>query len=290
MGEAWTIRRLVDWMAKDFAARGLPSARLDADLLLAHALGKERIALYLDLDRPLSESELTDVRELVRRRRAREPIAYITGRREFWGRGFRVTPAVLVPRPETETLVERALALLDPDANGRVLDLCTGSGCIGITLACERASIRVDATDISADAAAVARENAAALGVPDRVTVLVGDLFAPVDADARHVLVTANPPYVADRELAALEADVAKHEPKVALAAGDDGLATIRRIAAEAPQHLSPGGTLLCEVGAGQAASVVALFERAGLREVKTHRDLAGVERVVEGALSGSPL
>ncbi len=272
---------MVTWMADDFAKRGIESARLDANLLVAHALGVPRVNLYMDLDRPLDPSELAEIRGLVPRRRAREPIAYILGRREFYGRSFGVGPAVLVPRPETELLVERTLAAL-PEG-GRVLDLCTGSGCVAATLAAERASITVVATDVSADAAEIARKNVAALEVEERVEVRVGDLFAPIAGEAVFDAIVANPPYVAAADMHDLEADVREHEPHLALVAGADGLDFIRRIALGARARLAPAGYLALEIGAGQGEAVAALFHEAGFIDVAVAVDLAGIGRVVEG-------
>lgn len=282
MSEPWTIRRVVKWSSDDFAGRGIESARLDAELLVAHALGLDRVKLYMDLDRPLTPDELARIRELVVRRRKREPIAYILGRREFYGRSFEVTPAVLVPRPDTETLIERALELLPEDATGPALDLCTGSGCIAITLAAERGALVVDATDLSEEALAIAQKNAASLGVAERVSLHRGDLFAALPAPREYALIACNPPYIPEGERDTLAADVAQYEPGLALFAGGDGLDVLRRLCAEALRWLAPGGTILIEVGAGQAPSVIALLEAAGLGEARAHRDLGGHERVVE--------
>ncbi len=279
--ETWTVRRVLDWTAKDFAARDLDSPRLDAELLVADALGVDRVRLYMDLDRPLVPPELAAIRARVARRRDREPVAYILGRREFYGRSFEVSPAVLVPRPDTEALVERALELLPQDAEGPVLDLCTGSGAVAVTLACERPSLEVDAVDVSGEALAVARANAERLGVADRVRFAEGDLFAPLPPGRRYSLVVANPPYIADAVVPTLQPEVARHEPRVALAGGPDGLGVIRAIVAGAPDRLVAGGTLLFEMGADQAAAVRALFD-ARLGAVRTHLDLAGIERVME--------
>jgi len=284
MAEQWTLRRILAWLTSDLEKRGNPSARLDADLLVAHALGVKRIALYLDLERPLVEDELVRVRKLVERRRAHEPIAYILGEREFYGRRFEVTPEVLIPRPDTETLVEQALALLRADApEGRVLDLCTGSGAIALSLAAELPDRRVVATDVSEPALAVAARNAAQLGVADRVELRAGDLFAALPAGERFALITANPPYVGAHELPTLAADVRDYEPHLALDAGSDALVFYRRIAREAPAYLAPGASLLVEVGYTQASDVVALLRERGLLDVRTHKDLAGIERVVIG-------
>ncbi len=278
MEKQWTVRRVLAWMASDFEGKGIESARLDAEVLLAHALQIERIALYLNLDRPLSKAELAAARQRVERRRTREPVAYILGRRDFWGRTFAVSPAVLIPRPDTETLVERALAIVQEDQAPRVLDLCTGSGCIAVTIAAERPNAVVHATDISPEALAIAARNAASHEV--QVRFHAGDLYADAPEAA---LITANPPYIRHDELATLEADVAEHEPHLALDGGEDGLVLVRRVLGGLDAHLTMGGTLLMEVGAGQAGSVANLFRDAGLCDVQTHSDLGGIERVVEG-------
>lgn len=281
--QPWTIRRVLAWTAKDFAERGIEPSRLDAELLVAHALGLSRVALYMDLDRPLSDEERASVRALVARRRAREPVAYIVGHKEFWGRRFEVGPAVLVPRPDTEALVERALAILPAESGARVLDLCTGSGVIGLTIAAERPAVHVDLTDLSPDALAIARRNAEALSVIERVRVFEGDLFDALPEGSRYALVTANPPYIAEGELPALAADVREHEPKQALVAGADGFAVHRRLVSEAARFLEPGGTLLIEAGAGQAEALERMLaERPEVEATARHRDLAAIERVVE--------
>lgn len=274
--EVWTIRRVMQWMQSDFAAKGIDSARLDAEILLADALGLERIQLYLDLERPLREGELLDVKERVRRRREREPVAYILGERGFWGRSFEVGPAVLIPRPDTETLVERALEILRP--GDRVLDLCTGSGCIAVTLAAER-EVSVSATDISPEALEIARKNAAKHEV--EIDFRQGDLFA--DLEGTFQLITANPPYVTRAEMATLDDDVARFEPELALVGGETGYELIERIVEQVVDRLGSEGFHLMEVGEGQAARTCELFTRAGLVDVRTHRDLGKVERVVEG-------
>ncbi len=274
----WTIARMLRWMQEDFAGRGVDNPRLDAELLLAHALEVERIRLYLDLERPLTATELDAIRALVKRRRAREPVAYILGYRDFWGRRFRVTPAVLIPRPDTETLVEQALGRLEGDAVD-VLDLCTGSGCVAVSIACERPKARVVATDISEEALAVARENAFALGAEVRFALgdLFGDEWGPFD------LVTANPPYVRQDELGTLQPEVVEHEPTLALVAGPTGLEFYERLAPMAFERLRRGGHLLVEVGAGQAPAVAERLSLAGFTDVAAHRDLGGHARVVAG-------
>ena len=278
----WTVQRMLSWITRDFAQHGVASPRLDAELLLSHALGCDRVRLYMDMPRPLEATELAAVRALVVRRRQREPVAYILGRREFYRRTFEVTRDVLVPRPETEILVDRALEVLPADAE-LALDLCTGSGVIAITLACERPALRVEATDLSEAALAVARRNAEQLGVADRVAFLQGDLLSPLPQGARYDLVVANPPYVADVELAELAPEVRDHEPSLALIAGAQGLDVLRRLCAGVADVLRPGGYALFEIGAGQAHAVCAMLaDEAALRDVCTHRDLSGIERVVQ--------
>ena len=277
----WTVQKMLGWMAKDLAALGISSPRLDAELLLSHALGCDRVRLYMDMPRPLDAAELAAVKALVVRRRKREPVAYILGRREFYRRAFEVTADVLIPRPETELLVDRALEAL-PAGEGRALDLCTGSGAIAISVALERAELRVDATDVSEAALAVARRNAEQLGASERVRFFTGDLFAAVRAEAPYALITANPPYVGEAEWPSLAPELA-HEPRLALLAGDDGLDVLRRLCAEVGDYLAPGGVALFELGRGQADEVRALLcADTRLEDVCTHHDLAGIERIVQ--------
>jgi release factor glutamine methyltransferase len=277
----WTVRSMVSWMQADFEKRGIWSARLEADLLVAHALGVKRIALFLDPERPLIEAELTKIRALVERRRAHEPIAYILGEREFYGRSFLVDRDVLIPRPDTETLIDVAKAYLASAPAGRVLDVCTGSGAIAITLALESKRAAV-ATDVSTRALAVARRNAQRHAV--ELTLLEGDLFAAVPPEP-FACIAINPPYIPAADIAGLDADVRDHEPRLALDGGADGLDFYRRIAREVGAYLAGG--LFVEVGIHQAAAVGELFREAGLHEVRSHKDLNGIERVVSAASRG---
>lgn len=287
MADPWTIRRVVSWSAEDFAGRGIATARLDAELVVAQALGIDRVRVYMELDRPLTSDELAAIRALVARRRKYEPIAYILGRKEFYGRAFEVGPAVLVPRPETELVVERALALLPEGSEARVLDLCTGSGAIAVSIAAERPRVQVDATDVSEGALELAGRNALAHGVSERLRLLQGDLFVALDRDARYSLVVANPPYIVDAEVASLSPDVASWEPHLALAGGPDGLSLVRRIVEGAPRVLEPGGSLVFEIGKGQAPGVLALLTTPVWAEARAYQDLARIERVVEARLAG---
>jgi release factor glutamine methyltransferase len=282
MSTTWTTRSLLAWMARDFAALGVSTARLDAELLIAHVLEIDRVRMYMDLDRPLAAEELSAVRALVVRRRQREPVAYIVGHREFYRREFEVSAAVLVPRPDTECLIERALALLPTEGERDVLDLCTGSGAIAVTLAAERSGAHVTATDLSGAALEVAARNAHKHAVAERVALRQGDLFAALEPGLRFDLIAANPPYVRSVELPGLAPEL-RHEPELALVAGADGLDVLRRLCAETAAWLKPGGVLLFEVGAGQATEVAQLLAaESGLSDVQVHRDFGGVERVVE--------
>jgi release factor glutamine methyltransferase len=259
---------------------GSPTARLDAELLLGHALGLGRVELYTGFERPLSEAELSDCRELIARRAKREPVAYILGRWGFRGLDLDVDPRVLVPRPETELVVDRCLALLDGVAGPDVLDLGTGSGAIALALASELPEAQVSGCDVSEDALDVARGNGERLGIG--VEWIRSDLFSGLQG-RRFRLVVSNPPYVAEAELAGLDPEVRDWEPRGATVAGATGLEVIERIAAEARIALDPGGALVLEIGAGQAGAVAALLEGAGLADVGCQRDHAGIERIVWG-------
>lgn len=254
------------------------SPGLDAELLLAQVLGIARAALAADPDRVLDPPQLAALEGLMARRIAGESLAYLTGRREFWSLELAVTPAVLVPRPETEILVELALAELARTARPSVLDLGTGSGAIALALAHERPDAALTAVDASVDALRVAAANARRLRIAN-VAWLQGCWYQPL-GDARFDCIVSNPPYVAEDD-AALEG--LRHEPREALVAGADGLAALRVICAGATTRLAPGAALMVEHGATQAAAVRALMARAGLTGITTHRDLAGRERATRG-------
>jgi release factor glutamine methyltransferase len=256
------------------------SPRLDAEVLLAHALGWTRAALFARRDEPLAPADAQRCLDLLAARRAGRPVAQVTGRREFWSLVLEVTPDVLTPRPDTETLVERALARLPEGAPARVLDLGTGSGAVALAIAQERPAAAVTATDASAAALAVAARNAQGLGL-GRVALAAGDWLAAVPG-ARFDVIVSNPPYLADADWAGADPELA-FEPRAALAAGVDGLDALRRIVAGAPAHLVPGGWLLLEHGAGQGPAVRALLAAAGFDGVLTSTDLGGNPRVTEG-------
>ena len=257
--------------------RGSASPRLDADLLLAHALGVDRLTLYTDHERPLTPAELGAMRELIARRGRREPLAHLVGVRAFRRLTLAVGPQVLVPRPETELLVEWALELLRPGA--RVADWGTGSGAIALALADEGPGVAVTALERSPDALAVARGNAAAVAA--EVEWLASDGFAAV-AGRRFDLVVANPPYLSQAELDDAPPELA-YEPRDALVAGPLGTEALARLAAEAPAHLVPGGRLLSEIGAGQGEVAAAIWRDAGFEAVEVRPDLAGLPRAVGG-------
>jgi release factor glutamine methyltransferase len=279
--EPWTIRRVLGWATDDFRKRNNPSPRLDAELLLTNALGIDRVRLVMESERCLNDAELGLYRSLIQRRRAGEPVAYILGRREFYGISLAVDRRALVPRPDTETLVDVALARTRVRSMyGRALDLCTGSGCVAVAFARSRPTWRVTASDVSAEAVALAWENALRHGVAFSVRVLEGDLFAPF-TDERFELITANPPYIPSPEIAELVPDIRDFEPRVALDGGPDGLDLLRAVVCGASEHLEPGGVLAVEIGHDQAARVEELFERAGFSEVQRRRDYGDRDRVV---------
>jgi release factor glutamine methyltransferase len=284
--ERWTISRVLSWMTEDFRRRSIESARLDAELLVAHALAIDRVGIYLDLERPLAPQELEVIRGLVRRRQTHEPIAYILGERAFRRHVFRVTPDVLVPRPDTELLVDVALGVLRGREGARLLDLCTGSGCVALSIASEGPpDLDVTGTDLSEAALRIARENESRVAPARGIRWLAGDLFEAIgDADCFDVIV-ANPPYVAESDFPSLAPDVRDHEPSLALRAGPTGLDCLRRIVSAAPPYLRAGGTLLLEHGVDQGADVARAMTESGFTTVASHRDLGGIVRVAVGRL-----
>jgi release factor glutamine methyltransferase len=278
--QAWTVLDVIRWTAARFTERGLATPRLDAELIVAHVLALPRVQLYVQFDRPLSATELPDIRALIKRRQAGESIAYLVGKKEFWGLELAVDARVLVPRPDTETLVEEARARLEGREAPRIADVGTGSGALAVTLAKLRPDAAVFAGDISGAALEVARGNAERLGV--RVTFVEGDLAAPLAAHAPFDLMMANLPYVPSAELAGLPPEV-RAEPRLALDGGDDGLQLVRRLIAAAPALLASGGALALEIGIGQAEATAGLLRDAGFVEVRARPDLAGIDRVVAG-------
>jgi release factor glutamine methyltransferase len=268
--------------ALTLASRGHALAAVDARLLLRHVTGATVAQIVSYPGRQLGPVDRMRFESLVARRASGEPIAYLLGEREFYSRAFAVTPGVLIPRPETEGLVDAALARLPVDGSPAVVDLGTGSGCVGITLALERPGARVLAIDASADAIAVARRNAQALGCGN-VDLVIGDWLQGIDGN-RLAMVVANPPYIAAADFHLGQGDL-RFEPRSALTPGDDALAAIREIVAQAPAALAPGGWLILEHGHDQGADVRQLMVTRGFAEVFTDRDLAGHERITGGRL-----
>lgn len=278
-GTPRTIRELLAVSTEWLERRGVESPRLDAELLLGHALGESRLDLYLDLDRPLSDAERDLFRPLLARRGRHEPVAYILGEKEFYGLSMLVTPAVLVPRPETEILVDKALERLPLDTAGVVVDLCTGSGCVAIALAHERPGLRVIATDLSKEALEVAGENARRHGVEERVELRAGDALDPVRDVKGAKLIVGNPPYIKPADEASLMPDVRDHEPHLALIGeNDDGLGVHRRVLEGARGLLADDGAVLLEAGYDQEEGLRAL-PHPGLSAPEIYRDLAGLVR-----------
>lgn len=275
--EIWTVLKVLQWTQQRFRERGVPSARLDAELLLCEVLKLDRVGLYVRHDQPLAKAELAAYRDLIKRRLGGEPVAYLLGRQEFWSLPFKVDGRVLIPRPETEGVVEATLELLKARRAPAIADLCTGSGAIAIAVAHERPDARVVAVDLSADALAVAAANMAACEVD--VELRQGDLLAPLGQE-RFDVITVNPPYIPEGDFAGLPAEV-RCEPRLALLGGPDGLGVIRRLFAGTPGALADEGALVMEIGAGQAEAVTALGRAAGFSEVSVRKDLAGIERVV---------
>ena len=284
----WTVLELLRWTTDHFRAKGIDTARLDAEVLLGFALGVDRLRLYLDFEKPIEAVERARFRELVKRRAdERVPVAHLTGVREFWSLPLTITPDVLVPRPETETLVEAVLSELpDVEAELTAFDLGTGSGAVALALAKERPKLRVVAGDVSPAALAIAERNASANGLADRVRFVAGDGFAGV-LGQRFDVVVSNPPYLAESEAASLAPEL-RHEPRGALYAGPDGGALLRRIIDEAPLVLAPGGLLALELSPGQADEMTQCLVRSGYDGAKLHRDLAGRPRVVSARLCGT--
>jgi len=280
--KVWTVLDLLRWTTEHFEGLGIETPRLDAECLLAHALGVERLRLYLDFEKPVMEAERAGFRELVvRRARERVPVAHLVGQREFWSLPIRVRPTALVPRPDTETLVGAALELLpQQDERVRILELGTGTGAVALALAHERPGAAVFAGDLSREALNLAQENAEVLGMPERIAFFQGSWAEAVRGAGFHCVV-ANPPYLADSERDSLAPELA-HEPDSALFAGPRGTEALEALCREAPRLLVPGGGIALELAPGQAPAVSEWLEAAGF-ETRRHSDLAGRTRVVTG-------
>ena len=283
--ERWTIGRLLQWTTNYLKQQGSPSPRLDAEVLLSQAHGCQRIQLYTAFEEEPAEASRTKFRELVKRRAAGEPVAYLVGQREFFSLTFQVTPAVLIPRPETEFVVIAALDAIkqiqDSDRHVEVADIGTGSGAIAVSVAKHAANSRITAVDISPEALNVARRNAETHEVSDRIEFIVSDLFAKVP-DRQFDLVLSNPPYVAESEIDQMARETREHEPRLALISGPSGLEVIERLIEQATGRLSPGGTLIFEVSPMIEPKARALLEQnKSFEDVLTLKDLAGLPRVL---------
>jgi release factor glutamine methyltransferase len=281
---SWTIGGLLDWTARFLAQKGVEFPRLDAEVLLAHVLGCQRIDLYGTRHGDTAGEETRkQYRDLIRRRIEGCPVAYLVGRKEFYSLAFEVTPAVLIPRPDTELVVMTCLELARkmPDFQG--VDVGTGSGAIAVAVAQKHPGARLTAVDLSPEALAVAERNAAKHGVAGRIRFLAGDLFAPVPAGERFDFVLSNPPYIAREDLPRLAPGVRDYEPHLALDGGPGGYAVVERLAAAAGGYLKPGGHLILEIGAPQEATARRLIEAHGGYDLApTVRDYSGHPRVLQ--------
>lgn len=282
---ALTIAEALREASAALSAAGVAEPRREARTLMAYALARDEAFLFTHADEPLTAAQASGFRASVARRAAGEPFQYIAGRQEFYGLEFEVTPDVLIPRPETELLVEKALELLKGADAPLLCDVGTGSGCIAVTLLHERRDARGLALDVSAAALAVAARNAARHRIDERLQFLVSDCFDAlrdgVHGELRFDLVASNPPYIAESDIEGLQREVREHEPRGALTPGGDGLAVIRRLVAEAPELLKPGGHLVMEIGFEQHEQVAALIDPRVWTLLDIHRDLQGIPRTV---------
>ena len=278
-GQVWTIGSILKWSEQYFGSHGAETPRLDAEVLLSHLLGEKRIYLYVHFDQPLTADELAKYREMVKRRTSGEPVAYICGEKEFMGLPFKVSPAVLVPQPDTELLVEMAIERLKGKDNIRIADICTGSGAIALALAHYLPEATVAATEISPEALEIAKENAEALGLSDCTEIFEGDLLTPLAGKTFDAIVS-NPPYIPSADIDGLPREV-RAEPRMALDGGADGLDFYRRLVGESATLLKDNGFLAMECGETQAGAIVEMATTGGFGKTKIVRDLADKERVV---------
>ncbi|PLX46563.1 MAG: peptide chain release factor N(5)-glutamine methyltransferase [Deltaproteobacteria bacterium] len=280
----YTPVELIRLTAEYFKTKNVDAPRLEAEVLLAHLLEVDRLRLYLDFDKPLTQDEVAGYRVLVRRRASGEPTAYICAKREFWSLEFEVCPGVLIPRPETEVLVERALEVMGE--TGEFLEVGVGSGAISTALMKERGGWRGAGVEISAEAEIVAARNIAKHGLGGRYELFSGNLYGPVVGRVFNVIVS-NPPYIPSGEIEGLEREVSEHEPRLALDGGEDGLEIIRRLAEGAAPHLEKGGHIMVEFGAGQGGAVKRIFEETNkFDQVELLRDYSGRDRILRARQS----
>jgi release factor glutamine methyltransferase len=282
-GEApWTVQRLRDWTTQFLSKKGIDKPEVEAQILLAHALGWKRLDLFMRQDEEPPEDARQRFRDLVRQRAEGCPTAYLVGRKEFFSLEFEVSPAVLIPRDDTEWILTEFLCLAKEKTEPEVLDVGTGSGCLAIAVAKRHKTARITAVDISPEALAVAARNASSHGVADRITFLEGDLFGPLPAGQRFAFVLSNPPYISHAEFVQLPKDVRDFEPRLALDGGLDGFAIFDRLVDQAREYLEPGGHLLVEIGCAQeTAGRERIARLPGYELGKTVHDLAGHPRVL---------
>ena len=286
--QKWHVLELLEWTTGYFEKHNIPNPRLDAEVLLGHLLKKSRLQLYLHFDMPVFQEDLNVFREMVKKRVARTPISYLTNSKEFMSLDFYVDERVLIPRPETEFIVETILKM-NSDSSQCVLEIGTGSGIIATALAVNKPEWDIIATDICKDALAVAEINKKAHDCNEQITLLHGDLFAPIKPlePSRYNWVVSNPPYIMSNEHDSLSPDVREYEPHIALFAGEDGLSIIRTLIAEAPDYLQPDGKLIFEIGDTQKEPVKALLEnQSNYKKFRFIKDYSGKDRVVLASLA----
>jgi release factor glutamine methyltransferase len=283
--ERWTIGDILNWTATYFAGKGAKTPRLDAEILLAHCLDVDRLYLYLNLDRPLLPDERSRFRELVKRRGLREPVALITGKKEFWSISLQIKPGILIPRPETEILVEVVIQEIKENPSPKVLEIGTGSGAVAIALAKDNPRVEVVATDTDSNVLLVAQANAKEAKSENAVRFIATDLFDGIRRGGYFDVICSNPPYVPTNVIPTLDPDVRNFEPMRALDGGPDGLDVIRRLAANAQNFLNRPGALVLEFGDGQEEAVGRILVSAGFEGIRAFRDLSGKPRVIQGRI-----
>lgn len=285
--DVWTVKRILDWTTNYLKEHGSETARLDSEILLAHARKCPRIHLYTRYEEPLSENERAIMRDLVQRRSKAEPVAYLVGHREFFSLDFRVTPDVLIPRPDTETLVVESIELGKKFSQPKIADVGTGSGCVAVALAVNLPGAKVTAIDVSPQALAIASENAKSHQVDDRIQFIKSNLFTNVADDTSFDLIVSNPPYIRPDEIPTLQADVQLHEPHLALdGGGTDGLDIVRQLIQQATSRLVANGHLIIEISPEQAEATKRAMQQSQFGHVEIVDDLSGKSRVVRGQLN----
>jgi release factor glutamine methyltransferase len=284
--DTWTLGRLLDWTTKFLKEKQAETPRLDAEVLLGFTVGCPRIQLYTRFDEPAGDQVRATYRELVKQRVEGCPVAYLVGYKEFYNLRFAVSPAVLIPRPETELLVLEAIRLAKTLPQARIVEIGTGSGAVAVTLAKHLPQLQITSTDVSGAALALAQRNAKTHGVAERIRFLEGDLFAALPAGEKFDLIVSNPPYIATEQIAALTPTVVKYEPRLALDGGSHGVEVIEKIATQAPAWLAPNGYLLLEIGADQGLVVPEFLKQRGWQGVTMFPDHAGLPRVVRAQVA----